>query len=145
MNSIMHRRLLQVHVCAQQIATEQEEAHKRNEVLVADVRHAHHTNTCQVVAFNLLKTELLVEQTQRHEHTEELHRTQTTWQHDQAQAAQAHTKLFVEYVCLTTEHQLTETQLAVVIVDLCARFEALANVVAMNHILTNEITSHTHK
>ena len=141
MTAVVNRRLLQVHEQAQQTANEQQEANTRNEVLAAEVRNAHHTNACQVAAYDLLKKELLTEQTRRHELAEELHRAQATWRHEQELAAQAHAELSAEYVHLKAQHQRTEAQLAAATVDLSARSKALTNATATNHTLTNEITT----
>ena len=111
---------LQVHAQAQQTANKQQEANTRHEVLAAKVRNANHTNACQAATYDLLKKELLTEQTRRHELAEEFHRAQAMWRHNQELARQAHAKLSTEYVHLTTQHQQMETHLAAAMVDLSA-------------------------
>ena len=141
MTSVVNRHLLQVHAQAQQTAHERQEAYTRNEALAAEVRNAHHTNACQAAAYDLLKQELIAEQTRRHELAEEFLQAQTTWRRDHEQAAQTHAELSAEYGRLTTLHQRTEAQLAALTVDLSARSEALAHATATTHTLTNELTT----
>ena len=54
---------------------------------------------------------------------------------------QTDVELSDEYVCLTTQHQETETHLAAMTADLSARSEALGNATAINHRLTSEIAT----